>query len=324
MYERFYHLDLKPFALMPDARFFFASGGHHRVLSYLRYGIHQGEGFIVVTGEIGTGKTTLIQTLLEQIRSNAGYVIAHLVTSQVGPGDVVHLIAAAFGVPCDGLGKSQVLQRLHAFLVQKARERKRALLVVDEAQNIPPETLEEIRMLSNLQVDRRPLLQGCLLGQSEFRDMLASGRFEQLRQRIVASYHLGPMSAAETRGYVEHRLRLAGWRDDPEIVDGAFAAIFELTAGTPRRINTLCDRVLLYGSLEGLHRITPEVVATVAAELHQELAPPVGGTPAAATPAAPLSATLEARLAAIEAKLGTIEKAVDCRELMKLIARVDA
>ncbi len=314
MYESFYKLSAKPFALTPDPRFFFESSGHKRVLSYLRYGIYQGEGFIVVTGEVGTGKTTLIQTLLGQLSNHKDFVIAHMVTPQLDPSELVLAVAEAFGVECQAATKPQALKKLETFLLHKAYEGKRALLIVDEAQNIPVATLEELRMLSNYNVGTRPLLQSCLLGQEEFRQTLGAKELEQLRQRVVASHHLGPMSPEETRSYIEYRLQRVGWAQDPEFVPETFEAIYEQTQGVPRRINRLCDRILLYGYIEELHCITPQVVGSVSAELKDELGE---GSQRLQAFRPGSDAPTDARVEELERRVAAMEKLLDCHALMR-------
>lgn len=269
MYESYYKLSARPFQLSPDPRFFFGSRGHKRAKAYLQYGLHQGEGFIIITGDVGTGKTTLVRTLFAEL-NHQNTVAAQLVTTQLEAEDMLRMVAASFGLAHETANKATLLKNLETFFMARAREGKRVLLIVDEAQNLPPRSLEELRMLSNFQVAGRPLLQCFLLGQEEFRRTLASDGLEQLRQRVIAAYHLTPLSPDETKAYIEHRLRLVGWDSDPALTDDAHAAISKFTGGTPRRINTLCDRLLLYGSLEELHEITEEAVNTVTEELLEE------------------------------------------------------
>ena len=270
MYEPFYKLAGKPFQLNPDPSFYFASRGHKRAMSYLEYGLHQGEGFIVITGEIGAGKTTLVKNLFRRVDANS-YVAAQLVSTQLDAEDTLRLIAAAFGLKHEDQSKAVLLKRLEEFLASVARQGRRALLVVDEAQNLTPRAVEELRMLSNFQVGQKSLLQSFLLGQPEFRFTMQSEGMQQLRQRIIASYHLGPMDIGETRAYVEHRMKTVGWSGDPEFGDDCFAPIYEYTGGIPRRINTLCDRVLLFGYLEDRHRIDASTVAAVIGDLNGEM-----------------------------------------------------
>jgi len=275
MYTAFYKLTGKPFQLSPDPRFFFGSRGHKRAMSYLRYGLSQGEGFIVITGGIGTGKTTLVRNLFAELDTGK-VVAAQLVTSQLEADDMLTMVVAAFGLDYEGLSKAVLIKRLEDFLASSTRAGKRVLLVVDEAQNLPAKTLEELRMLSNFQISDKPLLQSFLLGQEEFRATLQSSGLEQLRQRIIASCHLSALSVQETRDYVEHRLRVVGWQQDPRFSDDAFEVIHTLTEGVPRRINVLCDRILLFGFLEELHEFDRLTVKQVGKELSEELPAVVG------------------------------------------------
>jgi putative secretion ATPase (PEP-CTERM system associated) len=271
MYEAYYHLQVKPFQLSPDPRFFYSSSGHRRAMAYLTYGVHQGEGFIVITGEIGAGKTMLANTLAQKMAS-ANRVLAQIVSTQLTADDMVRMVAAAFGIPQDN-SKAVLLSKVEQFLVTSYRQGKRTLLVVDEAQNLPAGSVEELRMLSNFMSGDKPLLQTFLLGQPEFRKILQSPEMEQLRQRVIASCHLGPLDAAETEAYIIHRLRTAGWRDDPVFDAEAFASIHQNTGGIPRKINILCDRLLLLGRLDQKHVFTDKEVAEVIAELPHDFAP---------------------------------------------------
>ncbi len=269
MYESFYKLSAKPFQLSPDPKFFFGSQGHKRAMSYLRYGLTQGEGFIVITGGVGTGKTTLVRTLFESL-AKENIIAAQLVNTHLEADDTLRMVAAAFGLAHEGASKAAILKNLETFLMARSREGKRVLLVVDEAQNLPVESLEELRMLSNFQAGGRSLIQSFLLGQNEFRDTLQSDRLEQLRQRIIAAYHLEPLNADESREYIEHRMQLVGWANDPEISAESHQLIFAQTGGVPRRINTFCDRLMLFGYLEELHVLEPKHIQEVANELKQE------------------------------------------------------
>lgn len=273
MYDTFYGLSAKPFQLNPDARFFYLSSSHKRAKSYLRYGLSQAEGFIVITGDIGTGKTTLVRNLFAELDTSRVRA-AQLVTTQLDDTDMLRMVTAAFGLAYEGLDKATLLKQFERFLIEGAQQGKRTLLVVDEVQNLPMRSLEELRMLSNFEWQNRPLLQSFLLGQKEFRITLHSPLLEQLRQRVIASSDLRPLRAEETRAYILHRLTLAGWKQDPVIDDAALARLHDLSAGVPRRINLLCDRALLYGYLEELHRIDVEVVENVAQELAEEMASP--------------------------------------------------
>jgi putative secretion ATPase (PEP-CTERM system associated) len=275
MYEAFYHLHSKPFVLSPDPRFFFSSRGHRRAVAYLVYGAHQGEGFIVITGEVGAGKTMLAATLAQKLAPN-NLVLGQIVSTRLGPDDLVRMVAAAFGVPQHD-SKAVMLDRLGRFLLASSEQGKRAVLIVDEAQNLPSMSVEELRMLSNFVQSNKPLLQTFLLGQPEFRRTLQAPDMEQLRQRVTAAYHLGPLDQGETEAYIMHRLHVAGAQGDPSFSPDAFAAIYEFTRGIPRRINILCDRLLLMGCLDKKHAFTSADVAIVTEEMQQELAPAAWG-----------------------------------------------
>jgi general secretion pathway protein A len=285
VYEKYYNFSGIPFQLTPDSRFFFGSSGHSRAIAHLVYGLAQEEGFIVITGEVGAGKTTLVEQLWSQLDRNS-YVMARIVTTRVSGDDLLRLAVAGFGVPDDGgSDKATLLRRFERLARDQRAVGRRCLLVVDEVQNLPMAALEELRMLSNITVDGRASVQTILLGQPQFRATLANPDLEQLRQRILASYHLGPLSDAETRAYIEHRLKRVGWKGDPVWEDAAFAYLYRYTDGIPRRINTLCSRVLLYGALEEMHTITGQMVETTANELNQDL----GAGLAAPQPAAIVS-----------------------------------
>lgn len=269
MYESYYGLSAKPFQLKPDADFFFGSKGHKRAMAYLEYGLGQGEGFIVITGEVGAGKTTLVRNLFRKLESEK-IVAAQIVNTHLDSDDTLRMVVSAFGLPYEDASKAALLTRLEQFLRQCDKQGKRALLVVDEAQNLAPRAVEELRMLSNFQSANKSLLQTFLLGQPEFRRTLLSGDMQQLLQRVIATYHLGPMDAAETQAYIEHRLHTVGWRDNPSLSENAFDTIFDFTGGIPRKINTLCDRLFLMGYLEEIHHFGNTEVNGVIADIQHE------------------------------------------------------
>ena len=274
MYEAFYGLTGKPFQLNPDPSFYFGSKQHRRAKAYLEYGVQRNEGFIVITGEIGAGKTTIVRGLLESLDQNT-VVAANLVSTQLDAEDTLRMVGAAFGVGVKDLSKSDLLMSLEAFLVTHISQGKRCLLVVDEAQNLTPRAVEELRMLSNFQFGKQALLQTFLVGQPEFREILQSPNMQQLRQRVTATCHIGPMDKDETRGYIEHRLKCVGSTGRPGFDAGAFEAIHKASGGIPRRINTVCDRLLLLGFLGEKESFSADDVAEVVTEIQEE-----GGTSA--------------------------------------------
>jgi general secretion pathway protein A len=269
MYEAFYGLTDKPFQLNPDPTFYFGSRQHRRAMAYLEYGLHQNEGFIVVTGEVGAGKTTIVRSLLGKLDPHK-VVAAQLVSTQLDAEDTLRLVAASFGLKTKDVAKSDLLLGLEAFLVSVTTQGKRALLIVDEAQNLTPRAVEELRMLSNFQLETHALLQSFLVGQPEFRRTLQSPHMVQLRQRVIAACHIGPLDAEETRGYIEHRLKCVGWTDKPQFEAECFQMIYHATGGIPRRINALCDRLLLSGFIGSKTAFGRTDVDEVAREIREE------------------------------------------------------
>lgn len=275
MYESFYGLTSSPFQLNPDPAFYFDSRQHRRAKSYLDYGMNQKEGFIVVTGEVGAGKTTILRALIDGLNSQK-VLSANLVSTQLNAEDTLRLVGASFGVRIKDVPKSDLLLTLEAFFVKAAASDKRCLLIVDEAQNLSPESVEELRMLSNFQLGNRALLQTFLVGQPEFRNILQSPRMLQLRQRVIASCHIGPLDADEVQPYAEHRLRCAGSIGEIQFGKECFPAIYKFSGGIPRRINTLCDRLLLGGYLSSKKSFGLSDVEEVVQEISHELS---GGPP---------------------------------------------
>lgn len=304
MFESYFGLSGPPFQLSPDPAFFYGSRGHKRAYAYLRYGLHQGEGFITLTGEIGAGKTTLIRNVLQQLDSSS-VIAAQLVSTQLDADSLLRAVATAFGLAVREQNKARILAELEAYLLSLVPKNRRALLVVDEAQNLQPEAVEELRMLSNFQVGNRALLQSFLIGQPELRELMRSARMQQLRQRVIAAYHLGPLDGDETRAYIEHRLKRVGWKGDPRFDDKVFPLVHAYTGGIPRRINTLCTRALLAGFLCEKHAIAVPDIEHVIAEFSEEFGE------AAATPARANGGNGEASdLGGLERRVQGVERAM--------------
>jgi putative secretion ATPase (PEP-CTERM system associated) len=269
MYKTFYGLNSKPFQLNPDPAFYFGSKQHLRAQAYLEYGMHQNEGFIVITGEVGAGKTTIVRGLLDSLDPEK-VVAAQLVSTQLDADDTLRLVGAAYGLRTKDVAKSDVLMSLEAFLISMTAKGKRCLLVVDEAQNLTARAVEELRMLSNFQYGNQALLQSFLIGQPEFRQILQSPHMMQFRQRVIAACHIGPLDVGETQAYIEHRLHHAGATDSPCITSAAYEAIFKASSGIPRRINSVCDRLLLFGFLNHQKNFDVADVEEVAREIFEE------------------------------------------------------
>lgn len=261
-----YGLRDNPFQMTPDARLFYASSVHARAYAHLTYGLAQREGFVIITGEVGAGKTTLVERLCAEL-DPAGFAIARIMTTQVSGDDLLRLVADAFGAPSEG-DKASVLRGIIARLRQAER---RYLLIVDEAQALHTNALEELRMLSNFQAGGHALLQIFLLGQPEFRDRLhGSARLEQLRQRVIATHHLDPMGPDEVAAYLQHRLSVVGWKGRPDFTDEAIVALYAGSDGVPRRLNQLAGRVMLHGAIEQLEVIDGSDVVAVVDDMNRE------------------------------------------------------
>jgi len=267
MFNDFYGLSGRPFQLTPDPTFYFESLTHRKALSYLSYGLAQGEGFVVITGEVGAGKSTLVAHLMATV-DPARLTAAQIVTSKLDGEELVHVVAQAFGLIVDGHDKASALGAIEAFLHDEARAGRRCLLVVDESQNLALEALEELRMLSNFQLGAHPLLQTLLLGQPEFRDTIQDHpQLEQLRQRVIAAHHLEAMELGEVQAYIEHRLKCVGWTGNPQFDQGVYTALYEASGGVPRRINQICNRLMLLGAVEQRSRIDRVMLSQVLDEL---------------------------------------------------------
>lgn len=268
-YIRFFGLREAPFNLLPNSRFFFDGASHRKAFSYLTFGLNKAEGFVVVTGEIGAGKTTIIDLILKRL-AQSRVRAAKIAATQFGADDFLRVIANAFGLETEGREKASVYHALEIYLRGIRQDGRRPLLFVDEAQGLVRSTLEELRMLSNLQHKDQSLLQIFLIGQPELRHLLARPDLDQLRQRIIASYHLTALEEDEVAEYVSHRLKVAGWQGLPQFAEDSFSLIFDETAGVPRKINKLCDRVLWFAFLEETDIITRQDVASVIEEMREE------------------------------------------------------
>jgi general secretion pathway protein A len=269
MYEAFYGLSSKPFQLNPDPHFYFGSKQHRRAKAYLDYGVSRNEGFIVITGEIGAGKTTIVRGLLDSL-SGSNVIAGQLVSTQLDAEDTLRMVGAAFGFRVKDVPKAELLITLEAFLISQTSQGKRCLLIVDEAQNLSPRAVEELRMLSNFQLGTQSLLQSFLVGQPEFREILQRPEMEQFRQRVAATCHLGPLDLEDTERYIQHRLKCAGSSGKPSFDDDVYEVVHEASGGVPRRINAVCDRVLLLGFMAGKTHLTREDVDEVVKEFAQE------------------------------------------------------
>jgi general secretion pathway protein A len=269
MYDDHYGLSGRPFQLTPDPRFWFDTATHRKAMAYLGYGLSQGEGFVVITGDPGVGKTTLMGHLLGEIDEERLNVIK-IVSTQLRPEDLLQTVCAGLEIDANGASKSAMLAAIEHGLHAVARDGRRTLLIIDEAQALPAESLEELRMLSNFQAGGYALLQIFLLGQPEFRLTLHDGKLEQLRQRVIAMHHLAPMDADEVEPYLLHRLSCVGWRGKPRFTNDALMAIHRWSGGIPRRVNQLAGRVMLFGAIEQLDTFGAAELAAVIDDLDND------------------------------------------------------
>lgn len=270
MYLDFYNLRDRPFKLTPDLHFFYKSRTQEKALAYLLYGIEQGEGFVVITGGVGYGKTTLIQRLIGEARKRR-VEVDRIAAANIDAENILELVCASLDIPFEGKGKVSLFKSLEEYLLKRHKRNIRVLLVIDEAQTLQEEALEELRILSNIEVNGRAALQIFLVGQLELRDTLLAPKFEHLRQRIVASYHIEPLTRSEVEKYVTNRLQIAGWRDDPKIEPIVYDFIYEWTEGVPRKINLLCDRFMLLGYIEELHELGAKDIEQAIRDMEKEL-----------------------------------------------------
>ncbi len=314
MYEDYFNFSGKPFRLSPDPRFYFASRGHERAMAYLQYGISEGEGFIVITGDIGTGKTTLVEALVNDLQDRHLQVI-RVNNTGLDDNEILRMVAAELGIAFEGVSKAGLLRGIERLLGRMAGQGRRVLLLIDEVQNLSISALEELRMLSNFQSISEPYLQTFLLGQKEFAATLRSPQLEQLSQRVIASYHLGALEMGEVRPYIEHRLGLVGWQGDPDFTEDLFVAVYAQTGGIPRRINTLVDRLLLFGFLEEVHAFDAALLEHVVEELDCEVARPLRASEQGQQTKVPgddlqIYIQMQERIVALEKRLDGLEDAL--------------
>jgi general secretion pathway protein A len=271
VYLEFYRLKQAPFDLTPNPRFLFHSGKHREALNHLLYGIRERKGFVQLTGEVGAGKTTLCRTMLEQL--NGHYSTALILNPVLSAKELTKAVATEFGLPVGSLNLDRLdtLALINEFLLKQVELGRDAVLIIDEAQDLTEDLLEQVRLLSNLETDDRKLLQVVLVGQPELRDRLNSHRLRQLRQRITVRYHLRPLTRFEVNQYIHHRLELAGANGVPYFTRPALWRVYFYSRGIPRLVNAVCDKALLAGYVEHSDHITHRMVCRAVRELEGEI-----------------------------------------------------
>jgi putative secretion ATPase (PEP-CTERM system associated) len=274
MYEAFYQLSADPFRLSPDPEFSFQHRTYRKALTYMLHALQRAEGFIMITGQPGTGKTTLVSDLVSTLRSDQ-IAVAKIVSAQLTANDLLDLVAYSFNLDPEGCSKAKVLFQIEDFLKHEHQQGRRSLLIIDEAQGMGPEALEEVRLLTNIMDGNRQLLQIFLVGQEELQDTVKSNSLKQLHQRLIAATHLEPLDADDTRAYIKHRLRCVNWKGDPLISTETYDQIQRYSHGIPRQINQICSRLFLHGSIEEKHRLGIADIKIVVDELQQELLLPM-------------------------------------------------
>ncbi|RLA00507.1 MAG: hypothetical protein DRQ45_07250 [Gammaproteobacteria bacterium] len=274
MYKRFYQLTANPFRLAPEPDFCFSHSGYKRAREYLEFALAQGEGFVMVTGRSGTGKTLLVETFLKGI--NPREVIARrIAVSNFGATDLLRAVAYAYGIDAAGMDKGIMRHRIQQFFIQQEQAGRRVLLIIDEAQTLSHAALEELRILADLQTQSRLMLQLFLVGQESLQELMCTPDMEQFQQRVIANYQLVPLNLQDTRSYIEHRLLQAGWKGDPEFSSAAVLSIYQLSTGIPRHINKICNRLLLLGFGKDNHAFDEQDVQEISAEMREERLTPL-------------------------------------------------
>ena len=277
MYKRFYNLQRNPFEITPDPSFLFSTKRHNEALAALYYGVRRRKGFVVMTGEVGTGKTLLVRCLLQLLsRSNVTY--AYVFNPRLSPTEFLQYVAGDFRLPTAGKTKSDFLLDLSSFVISRHQKGLTTVLVVDEAHHLPVEVLEEIRLLTNLETAQEKLLQILLVGQPELDEKLDSADLRQLKQRIALRSHLAPLDINEAKGYIHRRLQLAGSGDPGALFpDDTILEIHRYSRGIARLINTLCENALIQGYARQTRGITPEMIEEIAADFRMNVVHPAAG-----------------------------------------------
>lgn len=261
----YYGLNEPPFTITPNPRFLFFSSKHREAFNHLLYGIRERKGFVQLTGEVGAGKTTLCRALLEQLGNN--FATALILNPVLNMDELVKAVAMEFGLEVRGMDRLEMVQVINDFLLRQMADNRETVLIIDEAQDLSNELLEQVRLLSNLETDDRKLLQIVLMGQPELRDRLNAHGLRQLRQRITVRYHLNPLRRAEVAQYVQHRLQVSGARGAPYFTQPALWRIYRYSKGIPRLVNAVCDKALLAGFVEQRDRIDFRLVGRALREL---------------------------------------------------------
>lgn len=258
-----------PFDITPNPRFLFYSAKHREAYNHLLYGIRERKGFVQMTGEVGAGKTTLCRALLENLDEH--YSTALILNPVLSPDEMMKAIAAEFHLPVNGLDRLDTLAVINDFLLRQVDDGKESVLIIDEAQDLTDDLLEQVRLLSNLETDNRKLLQIVLMGQPELRDRINNPRLRQLRQRITVRYHLRPLSRMEVNQYVQHRLQVSGANGEPYFTGPALWRVFRYSQGIPRLVNAVCDKALLAGYVRQIARIDFGMIGSAIRQLEGNL-----------------------------------------------------
>ncbi len=268
MYTEFFGLSAKPFDLLPNPKFLYLSKGHRKALSYLQYGVQEHAGFTLLTGEVGSGKTTLVRDIINKISSDI--TLSMIFNTKVDGRQLIAMINADFGLVTEGKEKVDLIADLNDFLLAECTSNRQPIIIIDEAQNLTADALEEIRLLSNLEADNFKMVQIILVGQPELKQIIAQPSLRQLRQRISISCHLNPLNREEAEEYIYHRISTVGSRDCVSFMDGVIDEIFRFSDGVPRLINLICDFLLLSAFVDETHKIDMALVTDAINELSFE------------------------------------------------------